>query len=95
MAKDRKIRVRHYRGRDNSRAAVHYSEHSRQLPELRDPHLAGYNPGVVREFLGRGRRPLRRHPKPSLAFSKPRFMWRNYSRILNNPRAIEDRPAEM
>jgi hypothetical protein len=57
--------------------------------------LVGYNPGVVRQLLGRGRRPLRQHPKPSLAFSKPRFMWRNYSRTLNNPRAIEDRPAEM
>jgi hypothetical protein len=41
------------------------------------------------------RRPLRRHPKLSLAFSKPRFMWRNYSRTLNNPRALEDGPAEM
>jgi hypothetical protein len=30
--------VRHYRGRDNSRAAVHCSEHSRQLLELRDPY---------------------------------------------------------
>ena len=27
--------------------------------------------------------------------SKPWFVWRNYSRTLNNPRAIEDRPAEM
>src|SRR5262249_8591488 len=44
---------------------------------------------------GRGRLPLCRYPKPPLAFSKPRFMWRNYSRTLNNPRAIEDRPAEM
>jgi hypothetical protein len=52
--------------------------------------------GVAVNSLGRrGRRPLCRHPKPSLAFSKPRFMWRNYSRTLNNPRAIEDRPAEM
>ena len=44
---------------------------------------------------GRGLRPLCRHPKPSLAFSKPGFMWRNYSRTLNNRRAMEDRPAKM
>jgi len=42
---------------------------SRQLLELRDPHLAGYNPGVVREFLRRGRRPagIRNHHSPLLS----------------------------
>src|SRR6185295_14743052 len=42
---------RHYRGRDNCRAAVHCSEDSRQLLELRHPRLAGHRPGLVRELL--------------------------------------------
>jgi len=34
-------------------------------------------------------------PDPTLAFSKPKFRRRNHYRIPNNPRAIEDRSAEL
>ena len=40
----------HDRNRDNIRAAVHCSEYSSQLLELRHPRLAGHNPGFVVSF---------------------------------------------
>src|SRR4029453_12903226 len=49
--KTEREKQRNHRGQDNSRAAVHCGEDSRQFLGLRHPRLAGHRPRAVRKLL--------------------------------------------